>query len=62
MNRTNVPYEFAVIQRESQRVLAILRDVMVELEPSVSPVRHREQPEFAPKAQQRYVITYSRHS
>ncbi len=62
MNRTNVPDEFAVIQREGQRVLAILRDVMVELEPTASHARHREQQEFAPKAQQRYVITYSRHS
>jgi len=62
MTRTNVPREFADVQRESQRVLAILRDVMVELEPSVAIVRHREQPEFAPRAQQRYVITYSRLS
>jgi hypothetical protein len=62
MTRTNVPQEFGVVQRDSQRVLAILRNVMVELESSVSNVRHREQPEFAPRAQQRYVITYSRHS
>jgi hypothetical protein len=62
MTRTNVPHEFAVVQRETQRVLAILRDAMVELESSVGDLRHGEQPEFAPRAQQRYVITYSRHS
>ena len=62
MTRTNVPREFAVVQRESERVLAILRDVMVELEPRRGKPRHGSQPKFAPVAQQRYVITYSTHS
>jgi hypothetical protein len=62
MTRTNVPQEFALVQRESQRVLAILRDVMVELEPQLRKPRHGAQPKLAPRAQQGYVITYSRHS
>ena len=62
MTRTNVPQEFAAVQRESERVLAILRDVMVELEPRAAKPRHGAQPKFAPVAQHRYVITYSRHS
>ena len=62
MTRTNVPREFEAVQRESQKVLLILRDVMAELEKAPKSGRHRAQPEFAPIAHQRYVITYSRHS
>ena len=32
MNRTNVPQEFEVVQRESQQALVILGDLIAELE------------------------------
>ena len=59
MVRTNVPQEFAAIQRESQGAFETLRQLMDELELSPQP-RHRLQPQFAPVAPRPYVITYSR--
>jgi hypothetical protein len=59
MLRTNVPQEFAAVQRESQRVYETLRGLMDELELEPHP-RHRLQPQFAPVPRRPYVITYSR--
>jgi hypothetical protein len=61
MTRTNITDEFAVLQRESQRALAVLRDVMAELEGDLEP-RHGAQPKIAPVVHQPSVITYSRNS
>ena len=62
MNRTNVPQEFEMVQRESQQALVILGDLIAELEKASKSRRHRAQLEFVPISQQRYVITYSTHS
>ena len=62
MNRTNVPQEFEVVQRESQQALVILGDLIAELEKASMSGYHGAQPESARIAQQRYVITYSTHS
>ena len=62
MNRTNVPQEFEVIQRESQQALVILGDLIAELEKAPKRGRHRAQPEFARSSRKPYVITYSTHS
>jgi hypothetical protein len=59
MGRTNVPQEFAAIQRESQRAFEILREFTDELE-LITRHRHAAQPQFAPVPHKPYVITYSR--
>ena len=61
MTRTNITDEFAAFQRESQRALAVLRDVMAELEGDPDP-RHGAQPKIAPVVHPSSVITYSRNS
>ena len=61
MTRTNIPDEFAILQRESQRALAVLRDLITELEGDFEG-RHGAQRKIAPVVHQPSVITYSRNS
>src|SRR2546423_14644008 len=62
MTRTNVPHEFALVQRESQRVLTVLRDVMVELEARPRKRRHAAPPKLTPVPPGGSGLTNSSHS
>ena len=59
MARRNLADDFALLQRESQRAVELLRSAMVELEPRQA--KYQLQPELATIVKREAARAYSRH-